>query len=169
MIEIEKVMSNFGEIWKKLFFAKLRAPNTWSLCTDPVYNGRYSSERNRGLRGCDVFGFVNPYTSPSVIVQIKKSIHFQQTEKPSFLTSCRVFNFQRRHKCQNFLLSLNRDQGLRGCDVFGFVNPYTFCELKNPRFSPVAAFWTRGKRTSVKTFDAWCPNSFKCLMRDSSL
>jgi hypothetical protein len=50
------------------------------------------------------------------------------------LTSCRVFNFQKRHKCQNFLLSLNRDQGLRGCDVFGFVNPHTFCELKNRHF-----------------------------------
>jgi len=93
-----------------------------------------SFDRNRGWRSCGVFGFLNPYTSPSVIVQIKKSIHFQRTEQPSFLTSCRVFNFQKRHKCQNFLLSLNRDQGLRGCDVFGFVNPYTFCELKNRYF-----------------------------------
>jgi hypothetical protein len=28
--------------------------------------------RARGLHGSDVFGFVNPYTSPSVVVQIKK-------------------------------------------------------------------------------------------------
>ena len=38
--------------------------------------GQLSFVRNRGLRGSDVFGFVNPYTSPSVVVQIKKSIHF---------------------------------------------------------------------------------------------
>ena len=44
-----------------------------------------------------------------------------------------------------------------------------FIRRKNPRFWPVAAFWTLRKSTSVKTFDAWCPNSSKCLIRARSL
>ena len=45
--------------------------------------------------------------------------------KNLFLSSRRKSNFQKKHKCKNFPLSLGRNRGLRACDVFGFVNPYT--------------------------------------------
>ena len=85
---------------------------------------------------------------------------FAATAPPTKSTSVKIFPDQ---------LSLGRERESHGCDVFGFVNPYTFSELKNPRFWPVAACSTFKKGTSVKIFDAWCPNSSKYLMRDSSL
>ena len=48
------------------------------------------------------------------------------------------------------MLSLNRDRGLRGCDVFGFVNPYTFSELKNRRFDQLRRFELSEKAQASK-------------------
>jgi hypothetical protein len=40
--------------------------------------------RDRRSHGCDVFGFVNPYTSPSVIVQIKNPYTFSELKNRRF-------------------------------------------------------------------------------------
>jgi hypothetical protein len=67
---------NFEVDQKPSFLSRVGNYRSRKMLKRLVFYRVCSLGRDRGSHGCELFGFLNPYTSPSVVVQIKKFIHF---------------------------------------------------------------------------------------------